>query len=78
VGRRRGNPPRNLSGKRTARARLLWKAGSLRALADGASHDALVVKLSGTDDRGGDLPPVEPTVGDLSIDTAREGSLHVR
>jgi len=25
--RRRSNPPRNLSGKRTARARHLWKAG---------------------------------------------------
>src|SRR3954465_2018015 len=52
------NPPRNLSGSRTAWTRSLWKAGRVStasALTGGESRDprATPVKLSGRDDRGG-------------------------
>jgi hypothetical protein len=57
----KGQPPRNLSGKRTARARHLWKAGvdprSRGRAAHRRGNPAARVKLSGADDRGGDLPP---------------------
>jgi len=60
VGRRRGNPPRNLSGKRTVRARQLWKAGVFPGISGNGVSPTVQVRRAA----GGRSSQVQTTEGE--------------